>query len=220
MTELDLTEPGPHPTVCVRFAFPFPSGPEPAVGRDTEPRFRSRRTSPDRIVPLPIEAERRVLTQFATVFVFLALALAFLVVSMVVSFLLRPKAPHEAKQMAYECGEEPEGSPWVQFNLRFYLIALFFIVFDVELIFLLPWAVAFNEMLAELGAFAFWEMVFFIAILVLGLAYVWAKGDLDWVKGLTRRSPEELSPLSRYSSGGDAAEPWTVKAREVDHDAA
>lgn len=150
------------------------------------------------------------LTQFATVFVFLALAIAFLLVSQVLSFLLRPKALHEAKQRAYECGEEPEGSPWIQFNLRFYLIALFFIVFDVELIFLLPWAVAFNELLAELGAFAFWEMVVFLAVLVLGLAYVWAKGDLDWVKGLTRRSAAELNPLSRISS----------PPREVDHDAA
>lgn len=170
-------------------------------------------------MPDPIEAERRVLTQFATVFVFLALAIAFLMVSQIVSFLIRPKALHEAKQRAYECGEEPEGSPWVQFNLRFYLIALFFIVFDVEMIFLLPWAVAFNEMLAELGAFAFWEMVFFIMILVLGLAYVWAKGDLDWVKGLTRRNADDFNPLSRYSSG-DLSHDWDAAPREVDHDAA
>lgn len=158
-------------------------------------------------------------TQFATVFVFLALSVAFVLITQVLSFLLRPHALHEAKQRAYECGEEPEGSPWVQFNLRFYLIALFFIVFDVEMIFLLPWAVAFNEMLAELGAFAFWEMVVFISILVLGLAYVWAKGDLDWVKGLVQRSPEEIRPLSRYSSG-DARGHWGVKPREIDHDAA
>ena len=106
-------------------------------------------------MPDPIEAECRVHTQFATVFVFLALSVAFVLITQVLSFLLRPHALHEAKQRAYECGEEPEGSPWVQFNLRFYLIDLFFIVFDVEMIFLLPWAVAFNEMLAELGAFAF-----------------------------------------------------------------
>ncbi|RKZ10428.1 NADH-quinone oxidoreductase subunit A [bacterium] len=159
------------------------------------------------------------LTQFATVFVFLALAIVFLLVAQVLSFLLRPKALHEAKQRTYECGEEPEGTPWVQFNLRFYLVALFFIIFDVEMIFLLPWAVAFNDMLAELGAFAFWEMVFFIAILLLGLAYVWAKGDLDWVKGLNRRSFDEVNPLSRYSSG-DLAENWDAKPREIDHDAA
>lgn len=219
MTELGLTDRGPHPTVCVRFAFPSPGGPVPRSGANPERRFPEPPDAPGRM-PDPIEAEHRVLTQFATVFVFLALALAFLVVSMIVSWLLRPKAPHEAKQMAYECGEQPEGSPWIQFNLRFYLIALFFIVFDVEMIFLLPWAVAFNDMLAELGAFAFWEMVFFIAILVLGLAYVWAKGDLDWVKGLSRRSADELRPLSRFSSGGAAAQPWTTKRTEVDHDVA
>ena len=74
-------------------------------------------------------------------------------------------------------------------------------------------------MLAELGAFAFWEMVVFIAILVLGLAYVWAKGDLDWVKGLVDRDADEFSPLSRYSSG-DLEEHWDAKPREIDHDAA
>jgi NADH-quinone oxidoreductase subunit A len=170
-------------------------------------------------MPDPIEAECRVQTQFATVFVFLALSVAFVLITQVLSFLLRPHALHEAKQRAYECGEEPEGSPWVQFNLRFYLVALFFIIFDVEMIFLLPWAVAFNDMLAELGAFAFWEMVVFIGILVLGLAYVWAKGDLDWVKSLAQRDADDFSPLSRYSSG-DLEEHWDVKPREIDHDAA
>ena len=92
------------------------------------------------------------LVQFATVFVFLALAIVFVMVALSISWMLRPKKPSPEKQSTYECGEEPEGSPCVQFNLRFYLIALFFIVFDVEMIFLLPWAVAFNDMLAELGA--------------------------------------------------------------------
>jgi len=86
--------------------------------------------------------------------------------------------------MAYECGETPEGSAWIQFNIRFYVFALIFIIFDVEIIFLLPWAVVFNR----LGLFAFVEGLIFIAILVVGLAYVWAKGDLAWVK------PEDLAP--------------------------
>jgi NADH-quinone oxidoreductase subunit A len=160
-------------------------------------------------------------TQFATVFTFLCLAIAFVLVAQAVSFLIRPKDLHDAKQRAYECGEEPEGSPWIQFNLRFYLVALFFIIFDVEMIFLLPWAVAFNDILDELGMFAFWEMVIFIAVLVIGLAYVWAKGDLDWVKGLKHRSAEELRPLSRYSSGDlMGKESWETAPREVDHDAA
>lgn len=141
------------------------------------------------------------LSHFATVFVFLCLGLAFLLVSQVVSHLLRPHRLYAAKQSVYECGEDPEGSPWVQFNVRFYLIALFFIIFDVEIIFMVPWAVAFNEMLEVLGPFAFWEMAFFVAILALGLAYVWVKGDLEWVKGLITRDKKDLRPLSEYTSG-------------------
>jgi NADH-quinone oxidoreductase subunit A len=143
-----------------------------------------------------------VLTHFATVFVFLALAVGLVLLTQGLSSLLRPHRLHEAKQRAYECGEDPEGSPWIQFNIRFYLIALFFIVFDVEIIFMLPWAVVFNDMLKELGAFAFWEMAIFVAILAIGLAYVWLKGDLDWVKGMSERDREELRPLSRLSSPG------------------
>lgn len=140
------------------------------------------------------------LTHFATVFVFLCLGIALVLVVQVLSHLLRPHRLHDAKQRTYECGEEPEGSPWVRFNIRFYLIALFFIVFDLEIVFMLPWAVVFNEMLAELGAIAFWDMAVFVAILVVGLAYVWRKGDLDWVKALAPRGREEIRPLSRYSS--------------------
>ena len=145
--------------------------------------------------------------QFATVFVFLCLGLGFLIFSQIMSFLFRPKNLHESKQVAYECGEEPEGSPWIQFNVRFYLIALFFIVFDVEIIFMLPWAVVFNEMLETIGPLAFWEMAIFVFILVIGLTYVWSKGDLDWVKGLTQRDEDELRPLSEYSSGKKLGRP-------------
>ena len=77
-----------------------------------------------------------------------------------------------------DCGEEPEGSAWLQFNIRFYVIALIFLIFDVEVIFLFPWAVVYKEM----GLLAFIEMGIFLFILIIGLAYVWKKGDLDWVK--------------------------------------
>ena len=125
------------------------------------------------------------LVGYATVLLFIAVAVVFLVVSLVMSRLMRytGKYSHD-KHMAYECGETPEGSAWVQFNIRFYVFALIFIIFDVEIIFLLPWAVVFNR----LGLFAFVEGLIFIAILVVGLAYVWAKGDLAWVK------PEDLAP--------------------------
>ncbi len=147
--------------------------------------------------------------QFATVFVFMLLGLAFLFVSQIASKLLRPKNPYAAKQQSYECGEEPEGSPWIQFNVRFYLIALFFIVFDVEIIFMLPWAVVFNEMLGTVGPLAFWEMFTFVCVLLVGLAYVWLKGDLDWVKTIIARDDDELvnRGLSRYSSGDKLGKP-------------
>lgn len=140
------------------------------------------------------------LTHFATVFVFLVLGAGLILVTQAISSLLRPHKLHDAKQRVYECGEEAEGSPWVRFNVRFYLVALFFIIFDVELVFMLPWAVVFKEMLGEIGILAFVEMAIFVAILVVGLAYVWRKGDLDWVKTLAPRERDELRPLSRYSS--------------------
>ena len=84
----------------------------------------------------------------------------------------------EEKHTTYECGEEPVGNAWIQFNIRFYVFALIFIVFDVEAVFLLPWATVFRE----LGALAYVEGLVFIAILVVALAYVWRKGDLAWVR--------------------------------------
>ena len=118
------------------------------------------------------------LTQHASVLLFLVVGIAFLVVNLVIWFILRPSRFSEEKLTTYECGENPEGSAWVQFNIRFYVFALIFIVFDVEAVFLLPWAVVFRE----LGPLAFVEGLVFIAILVVALAYVWRKGDLEWVR--------------------------------------
>lgn len=130
-----------------------------------------------------------VLGNFATVFVFVVIGFVFAAIALIVAKILRPSNPSPAKMTTYECGELPIGSSWVRFNVRFYLIALFFIVFDVEVIFLYPWAVVFKQLFPhpQLGALVFWEMVLFLAILTLGLAYVWVKGDLDWVKKLIER---------------------------------
>lgn len=155
------------------------------------------------------------LTQFATVFVFLCLALGFIWVSQIVSKLLRPKNSYASKHEPYECGEDIEGGAWVQFNVRFYLIALFFIVFDVEIIFILPWAVVFNEMVQSIGPLAFWDMAIFVGILVIGLAYVWRKGDLAWVKGLTNPDSSEVDPLSEYSSGRHLGRPGVGASEHV-----
>lgn len=130
-----------------------------------------------------------VLGNFATVLIFVLIGFAFAALALWIAMLLRPRNPSPAKMTTYECGEIPSGSSWIRFNVRFYLVALFFIVFDVETVFLLPWAVVFRQLypVPQLGALVFWEMVIFLVILALGLAYVWAKGDLNWVKKLIER---------------------------------
>jgi NADH-quinone oxidoreductase subunit A len=115
---------------------------------------------------------------FGPIFIFFMLAVIVVFASLLANRLLAPRKPDPVKLSTYECGEEPVGSPWIRFNTRFYVIALIFIVFDVEVLFLFPWAVN----LKELGIFAWLEMAVFIAILAVGLAYVWAKGDLEWIK--------------------------------------
>jgi len=128
------------------------------------------------------------LADFSSVLVFMVMGLIFLIIAMVLWRLVRARGTYsDVKYTTYECGEEAQGSAWIQFNIRFYVVALIFIIFDVEIIFLLPWAVVFKT----LGPFAFIEGLIFIAILVVGLAYVWRKGDLAWVK------PEDLGPVVR-----------------------
>jgi NADH:ubiquinone oxidoreductase subunit 3 (subunit A) len=122
------------------------------------------------------------LTSFSGVLAFIVVALGFLVVNLIAWKILRPSRFSEEKLTTYECGENPTGSAWVQFNIRFYVFALIFIVFDVEAVFLLPWAVVFRE----LGMLAFVEGLVFIGILVVALAYVWRKGDLEWVRAEDR----------------------------------
>jgi NADH-quinone oxidoreductase subunit A len=118
------------------------------------------------------------MTEFLGVLLLLIAGFAFVGVTLVVAGWVRPSKVTPEKVMAYECGENPKGSAWVQFNIRFYVFALAFIIFDVEAVFLFPWAVVFKE----LGLFAFVEGLIFIGILALGLAYLWAKGDLEWVR--------------------------------------
>ena len=118
------------------------------------------------------------LTQYAGVLVFLLTIVGLLAFVLVLWKLLRPQRRSDEKDTTYECGEDPVGSAWVQFNIRFYVFALIFIVFDVEAVFLLPWAVVFRD----LGPLAYLEGLVFIGILVVALAYVWRKGDLAWVR--------------------------------------
>jgi NADH-quinone oxidoreductase subunit A len=122
------------------------------------------------------------LATYSSVLAFLFVGVAFVVVNLIAWKILRPSRFSEEKLTTYECGENPQGSAWIQFNIRFYVFALIFIVFDVEAAFLLPWAVVFKE----LGTLAFVEGLVFIAILAIGLAYVWSKGDLEWVRAEDR----------------------------------
>jgi NADH-quinone oxidoreductase subunit A len=118
------------------------------------------------------------MTSHASIAVFLALSAGMLAFVLVLWKLLRPERFDEEKLTTYECGEEPVGNAWIQFNIRFYVFALIFVVFDVEAVFLLPWATVFKQ----LGPLAYVEGLVFIAILVVALAYVWRKGDLAWVR--------------------------------------
>ena len=122
------------------------------------------------------------LTAHASILVFLISAVLFLGLALVLWKALRPSRPSEEKLTTYECGEDPTGNAWIQFNIRFYVFALIFVIFDVEAVFLLPWAVVFRE----LGPLAYVEGLVFIAILVVALAYVWRKGDLAWVRAEDR----------------------------------
>ena len=122
------------------------------------------------------------LTQHSAILVFIGIAIAFLAFNLLVWYVIRPRRFSEEKLTTYECGEDPTGSAWVQFNIRFYVFALIFLIFDVEVIFLLPWAVVFRD----LGLLAFIEGLVFLLILVVALAYVWRKGDLEWVRAEDR----------------------------------
>ena len=118
------------------------------------------------------------LTEFATVLVFMVLGAVTVTLLLLVSRLVQPRDPTAVKLSTYECGEVPIGSSWVQFNIRFYVVALIFIIFDVEVALLYPWAVIFQR----LGMVAFVEAFIFIVILLAGLAYLWKEGDLEWVR--------------------------------------
>lgn len=101
--------------------------------------------------------------------------------------LISLRRPTPEKLTSYECGEIPTGSPWIQFNSRFYIIALIFLLFDVELIYIFPWATVFGstDFIASdtrWGVFTLVEMAIFVGILIVGLVYVWVKGDLEWIK--------------------------------------
>ena len=131
--------------------------------------------------------------EFATVLVFLAIASVFVGGALLVGRFVRPQIPEKDKGTIYECGERPIGSARFNFNPRFYIIALVFIIFDVEIALTFPVAVVFRKWIDDgHGWLALVELLLFIVVLVLGLAYVWGKGRLEWVRELKRpQEPEE-----------------------------
>lgn len=123
------------------------------------------------------------LIDFSNVLAFMVIGAAFVGVNLLIGRFLRPANPQLRKLSTYECGEPASGSAWVNFNLRFYMTALIFIVFEIEIAFIFPVAVVFRRWIENgQGMFAFVEILIFVGILFLGLAYAWVKGDLEWVK--------------------------------------
>ena len=117
------------------------------------------------------------LPSYGVIGVFVIVAILFPLVALSIAWLVRPKKPTSLKKSTYECGMETFGDTWVQFRVQYYLYALVFVLFDIETVFLLPWAVVYNQ----LGLFALVEMLLFIALLVVGLVYAWRKGALEWL---------------------------------------
>ena len=127
------------------------------------------------------------ISEFGKILVFIITGFVLVAATLFAGRLLAPNHPNAEKQTSYECGEEPTGNAWLPFNPRFYVIALIFLLFDVEMVFIIPWATIFgnHELIAidgRWGKFTLVEMFVFMGILILGLVYVWRKGDLNWIK--------------------------------------
>jgi NADH-quinone oxidoreductase subunit A len=116
------------------------------------------------------------LTGYFPVVLFILISAAFAIVTLVLSYLVQPRLASPEKMSPYECGSEPISDARIPFPVRYYIIAMLFVIFDVEIIFLYPWAVAFDK----IGLFGLIEMVIFIALFLAGYVYAWKKGALEW----------------------------------------
>jgi NADH-quinone oxidoreductase subunit A len=138
------------------------------------------------------------ISEFGKILIFIITGFIAVGLLFFVNRLIAPSNPTAEKLTSYECGEDPVGSAWLPFNSRFYVIALIFLLFDVEMVFIFPWATVFgsHEIIAvdaRWGWFSLVEMFIFLGILILGLVYVWCKGDLDWIK------PKPVIPTTNAS---------------------
>jgi NADH-quinone oxidoreductase subunit A len=118
---------------------------------------------------------------YAVVAVFTIVGVAFAIISLVMSWFIRPHNPTEEKLSTYECGEVPVGPAWRQFRVGYYIYLIAFVIFDVEVLFVIPWALALRSLKGQgLGLFAVVDGTIFIAVLAAGLLYAWKKGALKW----------------------------------------
>ncbi len=134
------------------------------------------------------------LTEFGKAFVFIIFSMIFVVIGIFTAYLIRPTRPTKEKMTTYECGENPQGSPWIKFNIRFYVVALIFLIFDVEIVLMLPWALAYKDY----GLGGFFVGAIFIILLFLGMVYEWRKGDLEWVRSqpiIPQPLRKEVAPM-------------------------
>jgi NADH-quinone oxidoreductase subunit A len=118
----------------------------------------------------------RLLLEYLPILLFIGLAGVLALAILVVPFLIAPQKPDPEKLKAYECGFDAFGDARMKFDVRFYLVSILFVIFDLEAVFLYPWAIT----LAATGQFAFWSMVVFLAVLTVGFVYEWKKGALEW----------------------------------------
>lgn len=151
-------------------------------------------------------ADIQSLSQFGAILLFILGGVIFALLGTVVNRLFAPHRPNAEKLSTYESGEAPVGDAVIQLNTRFYLVGLIFLIFDVEVLFLYPWATVFADRtiiaaVPDWGIFVMVEMLLFAGILLLGLVYAWLKGDLEWVKP---------HPLPAHTEGLPAAEAYQV----------
>jgi len=155
------------------------------------------------------------ISEFGKILIFLITGFILTGGILLLNKLIAPYKPNPEKLTSYECGEEPTGSSWVQLNSRFYVIALIFLLFDVEMVFVFPWATVFGNhgLIAEdsrWGWLSLIEMFVFMLILILGLVYVWAKGDLEWIKTKIIKPKVQVNiPASAYDQINEMT--YTVK---------
>jgi NADH-quinone oxidoreductase subunit A len=162
------------------------------------------------------------ISEFGKILIFLIIGIVMTGAAFFANKLVAPHNPNPEKLTSYECGEEPTGSAWLPFNSRFYVIALIFLLFDVEMMFIFPWATVFgSKEIAAVDsrwtALSLIEMFVFVGILILGLVYVWVKGDLAWIKAApVVPSVDVKIPASVYEKLNAAQSAFAVKPFSIE----